>query len=75
VFPIFILMVFGLIDMGRYAYVNSTVSQAAREGARVAAVEAFWLGKADAKCNQTAGPVCPPSVAAFRADVLLPPIE
>ena len=70
VFPIFILLVFGLIDMGRYAYVNSTISQAAREGARVAAVEAFWMGKTDAKCNQAAGPVCPSNVAAFRADVL-----
>ncbi|MEX0710415.1 MAG: TadE family protein [Chloroflexota bacterium] len=70
VFPIFILLVFGLIDMGRYAYVNSTISQAAREGARVAAVEAFWMGKTDAKCNQAAGPVCPANLAGFRADVL-----
>jgi len=70
VFPIFILLVFGLIDMGRFAYLNSTMSQAAREATRVAAVEAFWMGKTDAKCNQTGGPVCPPNLAAFRADVL-----
>lgn len=70
VFPIFILLVFGLIDMGRYVYMNSTISQAAREATRVAAVEAFWLGKADAKCNQTGGPVCPATLNAFRADVL-----
>jgi Flp pilus assembly protein TadG len=71
VFPIFILLVFGLIDMGRYAYVNSTISQAAREGARLAAVEASWIGRTDAKCNQTGGPVCPANIAALRSDVLV----
>jgi len=70
VFPIFILLVFGLIDMGRYAYANSTISQAAREGARLAAVEASWIGRTDAMCNQTGGPVCPANIAAFRSDVL-----
>lgn len=70
VFPIFILLIFGLIDMGRYVYMNSTISQAAREATRVAAVEAFWMGKSDAKCNQTGGPVCPANLAALRADVL-----
>lgn len=70
VFPIFILLVFGLIDMGRYVYMNSTVSQAAREATRLAAVEAYWLGRTDTKCNQTGGPVCPANLSAFRADVL-----
>ena len=31
VFPVFLLLIFGLIDMGRFAYMNSTLSQAARE--------------------------------------------
>lgn len=70
VFPIFILLVFGLIDVGRFVYMNSTVSQAAREATRVAAVEAFWMGKADAKCNQAGGPKCPANLTAFRSDVL-----
>ena len=70
VFPIFILLVFGLIDMGRYAYVNSTISQAAREATRVAAVEASWIGHTYANCNQPGGPVCPTDIAAFRSDVL-----
>jgi len=70
VLPVFLLMLFGLIDMGRFVYLNSTLSQAAREGARVAAVEASWTGSTDATCGATAGPVCPATVAALRADVL-----
>jgi Flp pilus assembly protein TadG len=70
VLPVFMLLLFGLIDMGRYVYMNSTLSQAAREGARVAAVEAFWIGRADASCGAIGGPVCPANVAALRTDVL-----
>lgn len=70
VLPIFLLLVFGLIDMGRFVYMNSTMSQAAREATRVAAVEASWIGASRPDCNQTGGPVCPATLAAFRADVL-----
>lgn len=70
VLPIFLLLIFGLIDMGRLVFMNSTISQAAREATRVAAVEASWIGSSRADCNQPAGPVCPANVAAFRADVL-----
>lgn len=70
VLPIFLLLVFGLIDMGRFVYMSSAVSQAAREATRVAAVEAFWIGGTRSDCNQPGGPVCPANVAAFRADVL-----
>ena len=70
VLPIFLLILFGLIDMGRYVYLNSTLSQAAREGARVAAVEASWMGKSGASCGAVGGPVCPANVSALRADVL-----
>lgn len=70
VLPVFFILLFGLIDMGRFVYMNSTLSQAAREAARVASVEAFWIGRTDANCNQPGGPVCPPNLAAFRADVL-----
>lgn len=70
VLPIFLLMVLGLIDIGRFVYLNSTLSQAAREATRVAAVEAFWVGKADPNCNAVGGPVCPANVTALRADVL-----
>lgn len=70
VIPVFILVLFGLIDLGRYVYMNSTLSQAAREGARVASVEASWMGKADPSCGSAAGPVCPANVTALSADVL-----
>jgi Flp pilus assembly protein TadG len=45
VLPVFILLLFGLLDVGRYVYMNSVLSQAAREGARLAAAEASWIGK------------------------------
>jgi len=71
VLPIFFLMLFGLIDMGRYVYLNSTLSQAAREAARVGSVEASWIGNTtDTSCNQPGGPVCPANVSSLRADML-----
>lgn len=70
VFPIFVLLVFGLIDLGRFAYLNSTISQAAREAARVGAVEASWVGKTDPNCNTVGGPVCPADVTVLRSHVL-----
>ena len=69
VLPIFLLVLFGLIDAGRYVYMSSMLSQAAREGARVAAVEAGWVGSADASCNAVGGPVCPANTAALQTDV------
>jgi hypothetical protein len=40
VFPIFMLLVFGLIDLGRLVYANNALSEAAREGARWGSVQA-----------------------------------
>ena len=70
VLPIFVLLLFGLVDMGRYVYLNSTLSQAAREAARVAAVEASWMGSTDASCGTAGGPVCPANLGALRVDML-----
>lgn len=77
VLPLFLLIVFGAIDVGRFVYGHSTLSQAAREGARLGAVEAYWVGRGnpvsptyDASCNQPGGPVCPADLNALRADVL-----
>ena len=70
VLPLFVLLVLGLIDMGRFVYLNSTLSQDAREATRVGSVEAFWVGKSDPNCNTVGGPVCPANVAALRSDVL-----
>ena|SRR5688500_6986644 len=39
IIPIFLLMIFGIIDLGRAVYAYSTLNNAAREGARVAAVD------------------------------------
>ena len=69
VLPVFLLMLFGTIDAGRLVYLNSTVAQAAREGARVASVEASWVGSTDPSCGQPYGAVCPADVNALRTDV------
>jgi len=39
VIPIFVLLLFGLLDVGRLVYVNNAVAQGAREGARWGAVQ------------------------------------
>jgi Flp pilus assembly protein TadG len=44
VFPIFMLMVFGIIDLGRYVYVTNAFNQAAREAARYGSVEQWQYG-------------------------------
>jgi hypothetical protein len=58
VLPVFLLLLFGLIDGARFVYMNSVVSQAAREGARLAATEARWIAvtsSADPSCVAGAG--------------------
>jgi hypothetical protein len=50
VLPVFLLVLFGLFDVGRLVYTNSALSQAAREGARLAATEAAWIGVPGAGC-------------------------
>lgn len=39
VFPIFLLLLFGLIDVARYVYLNNAFNEAAREAARFGSVE------------------------------------
>jgi Flp pilus assembly protein TadG len=70
VLPLFLLMLFGLVDLGRFVFMHSTLSQAAREGARLASVQAYWVGHSDASCNQAGGPVCPADLSALRNNVL-----
>jgi Flp pilus assembly protein TadG len=67
VLPIFLLVLFGIIDAGRLVYQNTTLSQAAREGARLASVEVYWLASLDPSCNNAGGPVCPADTAALIA--------
>lgn len=47
VFPLFILLLFGLIDLGRLAYINNAISEAAREGARWGTVQGRSVSAAD----------------------------
>jgi Flp pilus assembly protein TadG len=51
VIPIFLLFLLGLIEMGRAVYTWNAISQGAREGARLAAVEAGWIGKSGTNCT------------------------
>lgn len=44
VLPIFLLLLFGLIDIGRYVYTANAVNEAAREGARLGSVAAWSTG-------------------------------
>ena len=71
VLPVFLLILFGLLDVGRFVYLNSTLSQAAREGARLGAVEAGWLPPAaqDTTCNKPNGAVCPADVSTLRTHI------
>jgi TadE-like protein len=66
---LFFGMLFGLIEGARLIYTNNMLSNAAREGARTAAVQAGWIGQSGNGCNSLEGQVCP-SQAAFGADVL-----
>lgn len=67
VLPVFFVLVFGLVDGARLVFSYNTVAQAARNAARVAAVEAPFIGKVGAACT---APVCPVDVSAYRADVV-----
>jgi hypothetical protein len=78
VLPVFMLMVFALVDGGRLVYTNAALSQAAREGARVAAAEAGWVGVPGSGCVSDASAigasnpgahVCPSDVAALASHV------
>ena len=56
----------------RFVFSDNVMSQAAREGARLASTEAGWIGKTttdDPGCNQPGGPVCP-SLTKFGTDVM-----
>ena len=50
-------------------YADNVLSQSAREGARLAAVEASWIGSTDVSCGKPGGPVCPANTAVLKAHV------
>jgi hypothetical protein len=69
VIPVFLVILFGLIDLGRFVVTDHILSQAAREGARLAAVQASWIGNSEVSCGRPGGPVCPASPAALAVNV------
>ena len=79
VLPVFLLVIFGLLDVGRLVYTNSTLSQAARESARLAAAEASWIGITAPSCvgdesgitaARPGAHVCPGDVASFKSNIV-----
>jgi Flp pilus assembly protein TadG len=50
VFPIIVLLLFGIVDLGRAVYDYSTLANAARQGARVAAVN--QVTTSNASCTE-----------------------
>jgi hypothetical protein len=77
--PLFVVVLFGLFDGGRLVYANAVLSQAAREGARLAATEAGWVGLTGGACVEDEGEiesgnpgahVCPATVSALREHVV-----
>lgn len=43
ILPLLFVLVFGIIEFGRYLYLKNSTTQAAREGARKAAVTSGWI--------------------------------
>jgi hypothetical protein len=77
--PVFALAMFGLLDVGKFVYTNSVMSQAAREGARLGATEAAWIGVPGDGCVANAtlitstnpgAHVCPANVVAFKSHIV-----
>lgn len=54
VFPIFLLIVFGIVDAGRLIFAYNALSNAAREGARVAVVNQAATGTNTCNTDSTA---------------------
>jgi Flp pilus assembly protein TadG len=54
VLPIFMLIVFGIIDGGRVVFANNDMAQSTRNVARVASTNCFQTTPA---CDMTAGPI------------------
>lgn len=67
VLPVFFLIVLALIDTGKGVYSYNTLAQSAREGARLAAVEASWIGATGGNCT---APVCPADTGVLRVHTL-----
>lgn len=52
VFPIIVLLLVAVFDMGRAVYAYTTITNAARQGARVAAVNQLYPSDSDITCTE-----------------------
>jgi Flp pilus assembly protein TadG len=53
VFPIIVLLLVGVFDIGRAVYAYTSIANAARQGARVAAVNQLYPSASDTTCNES----------------------
>ena len=65
VLPIFAILLFGIIDLGRYVYTANALANGAREGARSASVGA--LGRPSPDCDGVTRPQCATTIATSRS--------
>ena len=72
VFPIFLLLLFGLIDVGRYVYTTNAYGQAAREGARWGSVEQ-WSYSCPASVSPKTRKACTEAVTRTMVPAGAPP--
>jgi len=72
ILPVFLLLVFGVLDFGRAVYADSTISNAAREGARFGMIAPSPTSAVQAKVQQYASTLAIPaanvSVSCVTAD-------
>lgn len=79
ILPIMLVVIIGVFDGGRAVFTNTTLSQAAREGARLAAVEAPNVGSSSSDCvaspadvgtsGNPGARVCPVDLSALKAHI------
>ncbi len=62
VVPIFLILMFGIIDFGRYVYTANALSNSAREAARIGSV-----GNRPTECNGLSRQVCVETILASRS--------
>lgn len=67
VFPVFLLLLFGLIDIGRYVFSTNDLNEAAREAARYGSVEQ-WSYSCPASVTTPTRFACTKAVAYGRVD-------
>lgn len=70
VLPVFILLVFGIVEFGRAFNIQVSLSEAARESARYAAIHASEAGF-NVSAAQNAGVAAAPTVPLVASDVVI----